>query len=181
MVSGSPVASGSTSNTSGWVTLGVSAGQQLLNLANSSTNATDPERFAKAQAWYSAAIQGDAVALCTLKYMGGIRGCAPGGCGGAQTCGFATAIAKQYTEVLYQKALGVLSGAISPGEPLPPSPAPSSNPLLPPSITGPAGQAADELARQRMRDALLSALPWVAVAVAAGVVLLVVIVKRMRG
>lgn len=86
------------------------------------TNNKDPGRFAQAQAWYSAAIQGDAQALCRLKYMSGLRGCAPGGCSGIAACGFATTTAKAYCEQLYQQAQRVLAGQISPASPIPPSP-----------------------------------------------------------
>lgn len=86
------------------------------------TNNKDPERFARAQAWYSAAIAGDAVALCHLKYMGGLRGNAPGGCAGVAAGGFATNVAKAYCESLYQQALRVLAGQQSPAMPIPPAP-----------------------------------------------------------
>lgn len=89
------------------------------------TNNKDPGRFAQAQSWYSAAIQHDEQALCRLKYMGGIRGCAPGGCSGIAACGFATNVAKAYCEQLYQQALRVLSGQLSPASPIPPTPSPS--------------------------------------------------------
>lgn len=91
------------------------------------TNDKDPGRFAQAQSWYAAAIQGDAKALCQLKYMGGLRGCAPGGCAGTAACGFATTVAKAYTEQLYQQALRVNAGQVSAAAPIPPAPAPSGS------------------------------------------------------
>lgn len=100
--------------------------QQAASLIDT-TNDKDPERFAQAQSWYAAAIAGDSVALCKLKYMGGLRGCAPGGCSGTAACGFATTVAKAYAEQLYQQALRVLAGQLSPAQPLPPSPAPSGS------------------------------------------------------
>ena len=89
------------------------------------TNDKDPARFAQAQSWYAAAIAGDVKALCYLKYMGGLRGCAPGGCAGVAACGFATATAKAYCEQLYQQALRVLGGQLTSAAPIPNAPDPS--------------------------------------------------------
>lgn len=99
----------------------VQAGAGLID----TTNNKDPERFAQAQSWYAAAIQGDQQALCKLKYMGGLRGCAPGGCSGVAACGFATNVAKAYCEQLYQQALRVLAGQLSPATPIPQAPSAS--------------------------------------------------------
>ena len=106
-----------------WAAVAVPIVQQGASLIDT-TNNKDPERFAQAQAWYSAAVQGDQQALCRLKYMGGLRGCAPGGCSGIAACGFATTTAKAYCEQLYQQALRVLAGQLSPATPIPQSPAP---------------------------------------------------------
>jgi hypothetical protein len=87
-------------------------------------NDKDPERFATAQQWYQRAIQGDAVALCLLKYMSGRYGAAPGtGCGGTAASGFATQAAKDYCGKLYDQALAVIAGQVSAGTPIssPPS------------------------------------------------------------
>lgn len=108
----------------GWVAAGITLGSEALKLVDT-TNDKDPERFARAETWYNAAVQGDATALCFLKYMGGKRGCAPGGCAGTAACGFATQVAKDYCEQLYQDALLVLSGQKSMASPIPSAPAPS--------------------------------------------------------
>lgn len=84
-------------------------------------NAQDKERFAKADAWYSRAIQGDAQALCYLQFMGGRRGSSV--CGGDPAAGFATQPAKDYCEQLYQQALKVLAGTLSSATPTPKPPA----------------------------------------------------------
>lgn len=107
-----------------WLALAVPLVQSAAQNIDT-TNNKDPERFAQAQAWYNAAVQGDAKALCLLKYMGGLRGCAPGGCAGTAACGFATSTAKAYTEQLYQQALRVLSGSLTPAAPIPAAPSPS--------------------------------------------------------
>jgi len=80
----------------------------------------DPARFDQAAAQYYAAIGGDAVALCRLKYWGGQRGC--GSCGGTQYCGMATQVAKDYVEACYQVAERVLAGAAPLDTPAPPYP-----------------------------------------------------------
>lgn len=106
------------STTSQIGTVVVNAGIQLASQGNNSDN----DRYAKADTWYAAAIAGDAVALCFLAYMGGRRGCAPGGCGGSAACGFATDNAKNYAEALYQQATRVLSTALPVTSPLPQKP-----------------------------------------------------------
>lgn len=68
----------------------------------------DPARFDRAAAEYYAAIKGDAVALCRLKYWGGRRG--TGTCGGTQYSGMATQVAKDYVEACYIVATTVLAG-----------------------------------------------------------------------
>jgi len=107
-----------------WIAAAIPAVQTAAGYIDT-TNNKDPERFAQSQAWYAAAIVGDAKALCHLKYMGGLRNCAPGGCAGVAACGFATNVAKEYNETLYQRALAVLGGLISPASPIPPAPQPS--------------------------------------------------------
>lgn len=98
------------------------AGANLLT--NLLDNDKDPERFATAQQWYQRAIQGDAQALCLLKYMSGRYGAAPGtGCGGTAASGFATKAAKDYCGKLYDQALAVIAGQVSGSAPIanPPS------------------------------------------------------------
>lgn len=161
-----------------WVAAAVpivtSVAQSILNTANKD----DPNRFAQSQQWYYAAVQGDVAALCRLKYMGGSRGCAPGGCAGAQTCGFATSAAKQYNEQVYQQALAVLAGGTPQSTPLPQSPSPS--PALPPAITTPIGTAINQTQQQqRLEQAKMfasAALPWLIVI--AGGAFVVFLVKR---
>jgi hypothetical protein len=70
--------------------------------------------------------------------MGGLRGCAPGGCAGAAHCGFATNEAKAYCEQLYQKALAVMSGQQTQASPVPP----------PPSASGGVGQTIGQFAQR---------------------------------
>jgi len=80
----------------------------------------DPARFDKAAAEYYAAIGGDTVALCRLKYWGGRRDCA--NCGGTQYCGMATQVAKDYVEACYIVATAVLAGHAPVDTPAPPYP-----------------------------------------------------------
>lgn len=80
----------------------------------------DPARFDQAAAQYYAAIKGDAVALCRLKYWGGRRGCAS--CGGTQYCGMATKVAKDYVEACFIVATQVLAGHAPLDTPAPPYP-----------------------------------------------------------
>lgn len=90
-------------------------------------NKDDPKRFRTAEGWYYAAIAGDQDALCQLKYMSGQFGTSPG-CGkfGAGASGFATSVARQYAYDLYFQASQILSGALSPATPKPPTPNASS-------------------------------------------------------
>lgn len=157
------------------VATGISVGSSLLTQPNQS----DPARFAQAQAWYYSAIQGDAVALCKLQYMGGARGCAPGGCGGSATCGFATQAAKTYTEQLYQQAKSVLAGATSPSTPTPNAPvAGAANQPIVPVVT-----AVQTAQQQQQQQAVLATVanwaPWILAGV--GALVLVWLVKRARG
>ncbi len=80
----------------------------------------DPARFDQAAAQYYAAIGGDSVALCRLKYWGGRRGCA--NCGGTQYCGMATQVAKDYVEACFIVATAVLAGSAPLDTPAPPYP-----------------------------------------------------------
>jgi hypothetical protein len=80
----------------------------------------DPARFDKAAAEYYAAIRGDTVSLCRLKYWGGRRGCAS--CGGTQYCGMATQVAKDYVEACFIVATTVLAGKAPLDTPAPPYP-----------------------------------------------------------
>lgn len=80
----------------------------------------DPARFDRAAAEYYAAIKGDTVALCRLKYWGGRRGCAS--CGGTQYCGMATQVAKDYVEACFIVATQVLAGHAPLDTPAPPYP-----------------------------------------------------------
>lgn len=158
--------------------------------ALSATNAKDAARFAQADGWYQRAITGDTYALCKLQYMGGKRGA--GQCSGEPSAGFATQAAKDYTEKLYQQALQVLAGKLSPSAPTPPPPAATS------TLSGAAisiGQAAAQTAQtsgaiasalgqvpsttpqQKLSDAL-GYLKWGALALGAGV--LVYMVFRAR-
>jgi hypothetical protein len=159
------------------IPVAVTVGSSLLNTANKD----DPNRFAQSQAWYYAAVQGDAVALCKLKYMGGSRGCAPGGCGGAQTCGFATVAAKTYNEQLYQQALSVLSGAQPQSTPLPQSPQPSA--ALPPAITTPINTAIGQQQQQQQlenaKNIATALLPWVVV-IGGGALLVYMVIRSRR-
>lgn len=153
-------------------------------------NATDAKRFAQADGWYQRAITGDTYALCKLQYMGGRRG--TGQCAGEASAGFATQAAKDYTEKLYQQALSVLAGNLSPSTPTPTPPASTS------TFSGAAvsiGQAAAQTAQtssaiasalgqvpgttpqQKLSDAL-GYLKWGALALGAGV--LVYMVMRSR-
>lgn len=97
-------------------------------------NDKDPARFASAENWYVQAVQGDTLALCQLKYMGGRRGA--GSCGGQAAAGFATSVAKDYTESLYQQALQVLAGTTPPSAPFPDRPGASSTGAGPLLATG---------------------------------------------
>jgi len=159
------------------VPVAVTVGSSLLNIANKD----DPNRFAQSVTWYYAAVQGDAVALCKLKYMGGTRGCAPGGCAGAQTCGFATAAAKQYNEQLYQQALSVLSGAQPQSTPVPQSPRPSA--ALPPSVTTPINQTIGGYQTQEKlenaKNIATALLPWVVV-IGGGALLVYMVIRSRR-
>lgn len=69
----------------------------------------DPARFDQAAAQYYAAIRGDTVALCRLKYWGGRRG--TGTCGSAEYSGMATQVAKDYVEACFIVATAVLAGS----------------------------------------------------------------------
>lgn len=80
----------------------------------------DPARFDQAAAQYYAAIKGDTVALCRLKYWGGRRGCFT--CGGTEYCGMATKVAKDYVEACYIVASQVLAGHAPLDTPAPPYP-----------------------------------------------------------
>jgi len=80
----------------------------------------DPARFDQAAAQYYAALKGDSVALCRLKYWGGRRGCS--NCGGTQYCGMATQVAKDYVEACYIVATQVLAGRAPLDTPAPPYP-----------------------------------------------------------
>ena len=152
----------------------ISLGSNLLTQPNQK----DPERFAKAQAWYAAAIQGDQVALCNLKYMGGMRGSAPGGCGGAPASGFATDVAKAYCEQLYQQALRVLSGSLSPSVPIPNAPqAGAATPQAQPIITA-VQQTQQQQQQQQALGAVVSFAPYIIAGV--GVLVLAFIVMRAR-
>jgi len=106
------------------------------------TNQKDKERFATAQSWYQSAIQGDGIALCKLKYMGGKNG--TGTCGGEVSSGFATPEAKQYCDQLYQQALRVLNGTQAPSSALPGAP---SNPSTADQIGRIAGNVSNTAAQ----------------------------------
>lgn len=80
----------------------------------------DPARFDRAAAEYYAAIRGDAVALCRLRYWGGRRG--TGTCGGTQYSGMATKVAKDYVEACFIVATQVLAGHAPLDTPAPPYP-----------------------------------------------------------
>lgn len=118
--------------TSGFNTGGFSTGQiggviqggtqiyQAYREGQTGLHADDPKRFDTASAQYYAAIGGDTVSLCRLKYWGGRRGCAD--CGGTQYCGMATQAAKDYVEACYIVATQVLAGNAPMDTPAPPYP-----------------------------------------------------------
>lgn len=152
----------------------ISVGSSLLTQPNQK----DPERFAKAQAWYYAATQGDQVALCNLKYMGGLRGSAPGGCGGAPASGFATDVAKAYTEQCYQQATRVLSGALPASTPAPNSPSAGAATQAAVPVISAVQQAQQQQQQQAVLGAVANWAPWILAGV--GVVVLAVVVMRAQ-
>lgn len=87
----------------------------------SAPNAKDPARFAEAQGWYNAAINGDNDALCALQHMTGNFDCATCGKYGYR-CGYATDVAKAYTMQLYSQAVSVLNGSLPKSAPMPAAP-----------------------------------------------------------
>ena len=108
-----------------WLAIAAAAGQQLYSQyqeGQTGLHKNDPDRFAQSAAKYYAAIDGDDIAACFLKYWGGRRGCAPGGCGGTPVCGQATQVAKDYNEACYQVFLKVQDGTLPLNTPAPPFP-----------------------------------------------------------
>lgn len=107
-----------------FLTTAITTGVQLA----SQPNAKDAERFAQADAWYKAAIQGDPDALCALKFMSGQYGSATCGALGLRA-GFATKEAKDYTHKLYEQATRVLAGSVPASSALPPQPGAEGSPV----------------------------------------------------
>lgn len=101
----------------------IQTGAGLLNQPNND----DARRYSEADAWYKAAIAGDADALAALQFMTGRYGCAT--VAGTLRCGFATEKAKTYAGLLYDQATRVRAGATPAGAALPPRPDAQPNPV----------------------------------------------------
>lgn len=155
-------------------------------------NASDPGRFTQAQQWYGMAINGNADALCKLKYMSGDFGCATCGTLG-YSCGFATDVAKDYDGRLYNQAVQVLGGTLPKSTPIPAPPGASQpNAGTVQTISQTAGTIADvagavatatgtpttQLGSPTQTRERLEAAGWVALALVGGVLAYFLILKR---
>lgn len=119
----------STGGLANTITAGVQLGTSIYNATAGDLNAKDPGRFAQAQQWYTMALAGDADAECALKYHTALYGTSFCGKYGTSS-GFATQVAKDYCNVVYQQYVKVKAGLLPLSTPLPPTPGSSGSGTL---------------------------------------------------